>query len=407
MAWTYLPVVSKLLQILVTIAIGVGGGALGIISDQFITHAVEFVFYIALPCLIVKGIGIGIDFYAETNIWAFIAAFLILRAVALLLALLAALLMNWKAKHRANGPGYVAVLWLTLTWISTVILGVPISSAVFGNSKLGIKYGILAGISSFIFQLPIQLAMLECHVVEEQTASDPEHVAPSLSESQSKDSINVTIQVTPESSSHIPVGKGTEIEDHRSRWSLLHVEHLSRASLWLKIGKRVLKNPVLWGICIGFVVSLSTAGKYLRCPSETCISGLEWIGATLGWLGDCVTPISLVAMGVWMHGQGTRRLFAMQIRKLSLFMISKLIIVPLVMVGLSKGLKLENEGGRAAILIAALPISMASFCLGHQYDIGTPDLATNVAVGTLLMLPTVLLWNIALDKAGLYPIAPA
>ena len=60
---------------------------------------------------------------------------------------------------------------------------------------------------------------------------------------------------------------------------------------------------------------------------------------------------------------------------------------------------------RASILIASLPISMASFSLGEKYSIGQKDLATNVAVGTLLMLPTVLCWNIVLDTIGLYPIS--
>ena len=48
---------------------------------------------------------------------------------------------------------------------------------------------------------------------------------------------------------------------------------------------------------------------------------------------------------------------------------------------------------------------MASFSLGKKYDIGEADLATNVAVGTILMLPTVLCWNIILDKLDVYPIA--
>jgi len=62
---------------------------------------------------------------------------------------------------------------------------------------------------------------------------------------------------------------------------------------------------------------------------------------------------------------------------------------------------------RAAILIATLPISMASFSLGRQYNIGEADLSTNVAAGSLLMLPAILIWNIALDKLGLYPIMTA
>ena len=58
MTWDYLPVLNKLLQILVTIAIGTGAGAFGVLSaDDFVPAAVRFVFYVALPCLITKGIG--------------------------------------------------------------------------------------------------------------------------------------------------------------------------------------------------------------------------------------------------------------------------------------------------------------------------------------------------------------
>lgn len=106
-----------------------------------------------------------------------------------------------------------------------------------------------------------------------------------------------------------------------------------------------------------------------------------------------------------MHGQGKQKLFSVGLLKLSMFMISKLIFVPLIMVGLANAINLNDEQGRAAVLIATLPISLASFSLGRQYQIGESDLAANVACGTLLMLPTVLVWNILLDKAGLYPIA--
>lgn len=75
MSWTYLPVLNKLVQIIVTILIGVGTEAFGIIpAALFVPQAVQLVFKILLPSLIVKGVGIGINFYAQRNIWAFIVA---------------------------------------------------------------------------------------------------------------------------------------------------------------------------------------------------------------------------------------------------------------------------------------------------------------------------------------------
>jgi hypothetical protein len=51
-------------------------------------------------------------------------------------------------------------------------------------------------------------------------------------------------------------------------------------------------------------------------------------------------------MGLWLYSEGLVKLLSMQIRTLSLYMISKLIIVPLIMVGLANALKLDDEAGR-------------------------------------------------------------
>jgi predicted permease len=90
---------------------------------------------------------------------------------------------------------------------------------------------------------------------------------------------------------------------------------------------------------------------------------------------------------------------------MALFMLSKMVLMPLLMVGIAMGFHLNDEAGRAAVLIASLPISMASFSLSSHYTIGEAVLANNVALGTALMLPTVLVWNLVLDHVGVFPIA--
>jgi hypothetical protein len=62
---------------------------------------------------------------------------------------------DWRA-----WPGRVVVDWLGLAWISTVILGVPVLTAAMGAQYA--KLGIIAGISSFIFQLPVRCAWSRC-----------------------------------------------------------------------------------------------------------------------------------------------------------------------------------------------------------------------------------------------------
>jgi predicted permease len=274
----------------------------------------------------------------------------------------------------------------------------------FGDPMKGLKYGIMAGVSSFIFQLPLQLLFLECHAAEVAERevnihNSPQQVVRPLTKDGAE--INRTVIIV----------EGTSVQNSdpeeetivlRNWWSLLHADNISYSRLCFDICQRILKNPVLIGISLGFVLSLSTAGKYLRCPSNTCIPGLQWVGDTLGWLGECVSPISLFSMGLWIHSQ--QNLMLIPLHKLSLYMISKLIIIPLIMMGLAMGMNMSNEAGRAAILIASLPIAMASFSLAHQYSIGEKDMAANVTFGTILMLPAVIAWNLVLDKVGLFPI---
>jgi predicted permease len=192
----------------------------------------------------------------------------------------------------------------------------------------------------------------------------------------------------------------------------------SRLLLWLQlsgearrdVGKRVLwgvaTNPVIWGIVAGFILSLSTVGpRFLKPTAADYIPGLGWVNDTLTWFGNMVSPLSLFAMGVWMQNQG-RDLFRIPLHSAVLSMVSKLFVVPLVMVGLAKAMGLSDNSGRAAVLIASLPISMAAFSLGSHYRIGEALLSENIALGTALMLPTVLLWNLVMDSIGLFPTTP-
>jgi predicted permease len=323
-----------------------------IFDKVFVNKTVQFVFHVALPCHIALGIGVGVDFYSDAFVWEYICCFLVLRALSLLFVILSMYMYRDKS---TEFMGEVAVRWLSMTWISTVILGVPILSSVFGSTQKGMFYGLLAGISSFIFQLPLQIFFFEYHALMDQRHSPTEK------------------------------SKTEEIESQPNKATRHEME------------RSFAESP-------GFIISLSTFGKrFLQPSSENYIIWLQSLPDFMSWLGGCVSPLSLFSMGVWMYHQG-RNLVVIGLRDLSLFMISKLALVPLLMVGLAKAFRLNDEAGRAAVLVAALPISMASFSLGSKYQIGEGQLSSNVAVGTLLMLPTLIIWSLVMDIIGLFPI---
>jgi len=456
--WEYIPLLDECIKILLTVGFGILLGHFQLLNNTtFLPQATKFVFNIALPLHIFKGIGIATDFYDDSFLWKFIFVFLILRAIALIFSFLAA--------ARNGNIGQVAVMWLALTWISTIIMGIPIAAAVFDDPNKGQTYGILAGISSFIFQLPLQLVLFECHVIEKEyllsnqrqltessllqaeiktpkkmevdpeqalTVTQPEECAPItrvtldenldipstepkeciISDSDANANADAVTkkdtEISTKSSSVVLTSDDNQGDDNAdtNRISLsLWMQWVCTWSVWKKILGQLMRNTVLWGILMGFIFSLSTVGpRFLNPKSDDFVPGLGWIFATAGWLGDCVSPVALIAMGVWMDAQG-RKLIRIQLFSACCYMVSKLILVPLLALGLSKAMRLNNEAGRAAVLIAALPISMASFSLADRYEIGQAVLSENVALGTALILPTIILWNLVLDALDIYPIA--
>lgn len=398
--------------------------------QTFLPQATKFIFYVALPLHILKGLGIGIDFYDDSFLWTFIAAFLILRVIALIFCFAMAFAAGGNNKMSI---GDVAVMWLALSWISTIILGVPIAGAVFKDPMKGRTYGILAAISSFIFQLPLQLFLFECHVLEKEYISggnmnsnnnntkdhhhDPEqplvllpvedNKVPLSEDEDEMEELELDCNPLPEEPEPVVTREPPVAADEEPRnvSMALWMQWACTWSIWKKIFYQLLRNPVLWGIIAGFFFSLTTIGpRFLSPMSSEYVPGLGWVFSTTTWLGECVSPVALVAMGVWMRAQGNK-LIRIPLSSAILYMLCKLVMVPFLMVGLAKLVGLNDEAGRAAVLIAALPISMASFSLANRYDIGEAVLSENVALGTLLILPTIILWNLVLDALDIFPIA--
>jgi predicted permease len=209
-------------------------------------------------------------------------------------------------------------------------------------------------------------------------------------------SLENDIEASSESS---PTAQVADPSKDRPRLTVL----LLKPDIWKKIGLRLIRNPVLWAIFLAFALTLSTLGPtFLKPVSDDAVDGLGWIWGTLEWLGALVSPVSLIAMGVWMHHQ--ERLLTISLSAAMTSMLTKLVLVPLIMVGLASAFDLEGNNGRAAVLIAALPISLASFTLASEYEIGFELLSTNVVLGTAFLLPTILVWNLVLDAFDLFPI---
>ena len=280
---------------------------------------------------------------------------------------------------------------------------------------MAVFFGLMAGISSFLFQLPLLLFFLEASVLERKMltpeVTDEETPVGKIDSPPpiESDKVDEDTHIDEEEHAAPQTVPDTKPAVPKSRVGLW-LELLSRRDILTQVTGRVVRNPVLWGICIGFIISLTTFGKtYLRPlnddkePNTNYVEGLAWFVALLTWLGDMVSPLSLFSMGVWMHQQG-KDLVAISWLELAGSMFVKLVLVPLLMLGLVDAYDLPNTYARSAVLVAALPISLAAFSLGKQFDIGEGSLAANVTMGTILMLPTLLIWIEIMDHFELYVI---
>jgi hypothetical protein len=170
----------------------------------------------------------------------------------------------------------------------------------------------LAGISSFIFQLPLQLLFLECHVLEQEYLEARKHPVPSNRDVEApveegeawvgdrgiglQDVTEVASEVSsdeetpPEKNSPSVVAEKEVVvqEEEPVVPLLLWLQFARRGDVWKRIMINLFKNPVIWGIAGGFFLSLTTIGpRFLKPNSDENVPGLAWFFSLTEWLGAC------------------------------------------------------------------------------------------------------------------------
>jgi len=80
----------------------------------------------------------------------------------------------------------------------------------------------------------------------------------------------------------------------------------------------------------------------------------------------------------------------------------KLLVLPAVMVGLTKLFKLSGPYGLSLVLLASCPLAPLAFLICQEYGVGA-ELATSVTIqGILLMLPQMMAIIKIVQVTGLY-----
>ena len=408
--WKYQELLNQNIQILFMLVLGAGAIFMKIFEKKDIAVLNRLVFNFLLPSSVLFALGLGTDL-REGATWRFVGAFLLLRTFALTGSIAIFGIELWRT-GAGSALGVVTVNWLFFSWISTVILGIPLLTAALGPQYASL--GAVAAISSFIFQLPVMLVLFEISsnirdrefCEEENGKADPE-APPSVDHAHDVAGVR---QNSTQQSNGSALLKGSDSTSSASTSPCPVVAPttllLSKAQ-WRDIGKRIATNPILWAILVGFILSITTLGpKYMfpgnppakpNCSYEPATGFFAIIWKTLA---GCTEPIALFATGAFLYGCNPLKI---GIVRVFLYMLVKLILMPALAIGCAMAVGLEGAYGRAAVLIAALPISAAGFVLSSRYKVGQNEAISNMFFGNLLVLPTTLLWMVFMDAVDLFP----
>ncbi len=156
-----------------------------------------------------------------------------------------------------------------------------------------------------------------------------------------------------------------------------------------KLARRVILNPMVLSTLVG--VAWSALGAPMPGP----------VGAYLRILADALTACALFALGLGLSIDGVLANFG----RSALLTIVKLLIMPLIVLGLSIALSLDPLYMAAAVICAGVPTAKTVYILAGEYRCEESLVAATVSMTTLCSVATLIVWMYVL--AGFAPLRSA
>ena len=150
------------------------------------------------------------------------------------------------------------------------------------------------------------------------------------------------------------------------------------------VGK-LLRNPMLQGCCVGLVFF------FLGIRLPKCLE------SPISSFANMTTPLAMFALGGTMEFDALRR----NLRVLLHTVAAKLLLVPLVLVGLGYALGLRGVELFLVVAVFATPVASGSYPMAMNMGGDGPLAGQLVFVSTLAAVPTLFLWIFAMSALGL------
>jgi hypothetical protein len=154
-----------------------------------------------------------------------------------------------------------------------------------------------------------------------------------------------------------------------------------------KLARHVIFNPMVLSTLIG----VAWAASAVPMP--------EPVDAYLQILADALTACALFAIGLGVSIDGLRA----NIRRSAALAAVKLVLMPLIVLGLSIALKLEPLYLIAAVVCAAVPTAKTVYILSGEYRCEESTVASTISLTTLCSIGTLIVWIYVLTKS--FPLA--
>lgn len=150
---------------------------------------------------------------------------------------------------------------------------------------------------------------------------------------------------------------------------------ISRATL-VRLLKALARNPILIGIYAGAIGQM--AGIQASGPA----------GEIVRMLAASTVPCALISMGLALRRYG----FAGDLSASLVISVLKLVLHPLIVLGLVQVLPMPPVWAGVAVVFAAMPCGVNAYLLATHYKAGVASTASAVSLSTMLSLFTVTIW---------------
>jgi malonate transporter and related proteins len=143
-----------------------------------------------------------------------------------------------------------------------------------------------------------------------------------------------------------------------------------------KLARHVILNPMVLSTLIG--VAWAVLGIPMPGP----------VGAYLRILADALTSCALFAIGLGLSIQGLEANFG----RAAALTVVKLLVMPVIVLGLAIALRLDPLYLIAAVVCAAVPTAKTVYILAGEYHCEEPLVAATVSMTTLCSIGTLIVW---------------